>query len=1149
VIRCPECGEENPDRARFCLACATPLAERRQPEEERKVVSILFVDLVGFTDRSDRADPEDVRATLRPYHARVKREIEYFGGTVEKFVGDAVMAVFGAPIAHEDDSERAVRAGLRVLEAISELNDGDPELALAARAAVNSGEAVVSVGARPEAGEGIVTGDVVNTASRLQQVAPVGGLVVGEATYDATAPVIDYEALEPVVVKGKSDRLAIWLAKRVRSSEPAAPTPFVGREDELALLQQTYGRMVRDAGVQLVTMTGEPGIGKTRLLSEFRTLLEQLPEAPVWRQGRCLPYGEGITFWALGEIVKGHTGIFESDTPEQASGKLEAALTAAIADASEREWFNARLAPLVGARVFEPAGSTERAELFTAWRRFLEAVAAERPLVVVLEDLHWADDPLLDFVEHLVDWSSGVPLLVICAARPELYERRPGWGGGKRNSTTISLSPLSGEETMRLISALLSQAVLPAETQAVLLDRAGGNPLYAEEFMRMLSDRGILARRGRRLEIASDAEIPVPASVQSLIAARVDTLDSERKRLLQDAAVVGKVFWTGAVAAIEDSDAARVRHGLHELVAKELVRPVRTSSVEGQDEFSFWHVLVRDVCYQQIPRAARARKHRLAAEWIERIAEDRVADHAEILAHHYGQAVELALAAGAADEARELELPTRRFLVMAGDRALALDVARARFYYERALELLEPGQPERAAALTKAAEAAYLDGAFVHAEQRYEEAIAELRSQGKPLGVGEAMVSLSLISAFRGETKRGRELLAEVVPLLEQAPPGRELANAYAQTAREHMISGRFEASLEWSEKALALGEQLRLDAVVANARQFRGLSRTYLGDLDGVEDLREALRMSLERGFSNETARAYVNLGEQTWLTKGPDAGLAIYRDGIDFCGRRGIGGPVLWMKGQMLWLLFDAGEWEELLAVADELISWERANGRSYFGVMALSYKAQVLARQGAADDAAALRDEFLPRARDIDDAQILVPALAIGALIDEVRGQSAGALSLIEEFGEATHDHLPYRANHIADAVRICLAHGRVAFASELLQHVPVALPRHTYARLTAEAVVAEFEGDREEATARYVEAADGWKDYGFVLERGLALLGAGRCFVAIGRYDEATSPLQLAHELFAGVGAEPLLHESDALLSGDRARTGTRSRMRT
>jgi len=489
MLVCPSCGEENPERASFCLACGSALDTRAPVGEERKVVSVLFVDLVGFTDRSDRADPEDVRATLRPYHERVKADIERFGGTVEKFIGDAVMAVFGAPVAHEDDAERAVRAALRILDTIEELREGGLEIAV--RAAVTTGETVVSLGARPERGEGIVAGDVVNTAARLQSAAPVGSVIVDETTMRATESAIAYEQSASVEAKGKAEPIAAWRALQTRSRvgqpEAATRTPFVGREHERTLLLGTFLRAERESSVQLVTVVGEPGIGKSRLATELRAALDDRPDVVTWRHGRCLPYGEGITFWALGEIVKAETGILESDDATAARRKLADAVARTFSDADEATWLEARLAPLVGA---ESAGAgASREESFTAWRRFLEEMAARRPTVLVVEDLHWADDALLDFLDDLLDWSTPVPLFLLCTARPELFERRPAWGGGKRNATTISLSPLTREDAGRLLQALLERSVLPAETQTLLLERAGGNPLYAEQFRWMTAGR------------------------------------------------------------------------------------------------------------------------------------------------------------------------------------------------------------------------------------------------------------------------------------------------------------------------------------------------------------------------------------------------------------------------------------------------------------------------------------------------------------------------------------------------------------------------------------------------------------------------------------------------------------------------------------
>jgi DNA-binding SARP family transcriptional activator/class 3 adenylate cyclase len=1101
--------------------------------EERKVVSVLFADLVGT--ESEQADPEDVLARLRPYHAAAKHEIERFGGSLEKFVGEAVMGIFGAPVAHEDDAERAVRAALGILDAVEELNEAQPGLDLVIRSAVHTGEALVDLTAGAEAGESVIAGDVVNTASRLQQRAAPGTAVVSERTCEATRTAIEYEELEQVTVKGKAAPVRIWRALGARGFREAvepARMPFVGREAELTLLRQALGRAVREAGVQLATVAGEPGIGKTRLLAELRALVEAQPAPVVWRQGRCLPYGEGITFWALGEILKAQTGILESDSPQEATGKLSAEVEAVVAEASEREWFTARLAPLVGARAPGEAGTAERDESFTAWRRFLEALAVQCPLVLVFEDLHWADAALVEFLEHLVDFATGVPLFIVCSARPELYERHAGWGGGKRNSTTVSLAPLTSDETARLLSALLSKAVLPAKTQAVLLERSGGNPLYAEEFVRMLTDRGIFVRRDGAIEIAADAEIPVPETVQALIAARLDTLTTDRKSLLHAAAVVGKVFWAGAVSSVGGIEEIAVRGGLRELVRKELVRPTRTSSIEDQEEFSFWHALVRDVAYQQIPRAARGRWHRAAAEWIERIAKERVTDHAEIVAHHYGQAVELLRAAGDLDEAEKLEAPFRRFLVMAGDRAIQLDVAKAESYYGRALELVPSGHPQRATVLRKAAEAARLAGRFSEAQARHEEAITELRAEGTAVRLGGAILSLSLVHGYRGETRRARALLDEAVELLEHEPHGPELARAYAQVARGFMLSEDFPECLSWSARALALAEELGMNEDAARVLQFRGIARSGLGDLGGLDDLREALRASRDLGLGEETVGAHINLASVVWLTEGPAEALEIQRAGIGFGERRGITSLVLWTKGLSLWTLFDLGDWDEVLHVADEVISWDQLRGGSYYGVWATCVKAQVLFRRGRLEEAASLSEELLPRARKVEDPQILAPALAGAAIIEQARGNGEAAITLIEEFGPVTTSATLEGGTFLHEAVRVSVAAGRSDVAERLIEGRHATLTRHRHGLLTAHATLAEAQGRLEEAARLYADAAQRWAEYGFVLERGQALLGEGRCTLALEQPEKAAESLRKAREIFERLDARPLAAEAGA-----------------
>jgi class 3 adenylate cyclase/tetratricopeptide (TPR) repeat protein len=1131
---CPTCGEDNPERARFCWSCGAAIAESpRSGAEERKIVSVLFVDLVGFTAASEKADPEDVRARLRPYHARVKQEIERFGGTVEKFVGDAVMAVFGAPVSREDDAERAVNSALRILDAIVELNEEHPDLELTVRGAVNTGEAMVTLGARPAEGESIVAGDVVNTAARLQQSAPVSGIVVGETTYRATKDLFEYEPLEPVAVKGKAKSLPLWhaIAPRRRFGvdvEPIVRTPLIGRDDDLALLQSIYTRTLREASVQLVTVTGEPGVGKTRLLAEFRKWVDDRPELVFWRQGRSLSYGAGITYWALGEMIKAQAGILESDTPEEAAAKLAVAVDEAAADASERDWLNASLAPLVGAGT---AAASEREESFTAWRRFIEGIASERPLVLVFEDLHWADDALVAFVEHLVDWSTEVPLLVLCSARPELYERHPGWGGGKRNSNTISLSPLGADETARLLAALLQKAVLPAETQRTLLERAGGNPLYAEEFVRMLSDRGVLTEQGE----LSDGDIPVPDNVQALIAARLDTLPPDRKALLHDGAVVGKVFWAGVIASMGDRDEDLVRTGLHELARKELVRSARTSSVSEQAEYSFWHLLVRDVAYSQIPRAERARKHVAAAEWIESMAGERVTDHAELLAYHYEQALELTKAAGDVIETKRLEEPAFRFLGLAGDRARSLDLQKAAGYYSRALDFA-PDDLQRARALLKLADVAVGEPeAMRNARQ---EAYELFLRHGDELGAGEALVGLSWNAWLMGASAEAERILGEATELLERHPPGSELSHAYRRRAGQDMVRGRAAAALVSSQKSLDLAEELGILEDFMSVLQFRGVARCELGDVEqGLADLREGLRLSLEGGFVKGAGMGYSNLGCFVWLTAGAEAGLEIHEAGIAFDEQRGSQGNRHWKIAESAWMLYDLGRWDEVLEGTARVLAFV-GSSTGQLRLVALPYAAQVLVRRGKTAEAAGLVDELVPRARDARDAQVLVPTLAVAALIEQARGDLPAAVGFIDEIEQATRGISDFhRARFLDELAAVCVEAGDLDLVRRLVDSIRMTAGRAGHSLVGARAVLAEAEGNPEAALPLFEEAAKRWAEYGFVFGRALALLGSARCLLALGRTTDATPVLHEARDIFAGLEAAPLLADVDALL-GDQ-----------
>jgi class 3 adenylate cyclase len=893
---------------------------------ERKVVTVLFADLVGFTSRSESLDPEDVQAILGPYHERVRGELERHGGTVEKFIGDAVMALFGAPTAHEDDPERAVRAAIAIRDWARE--EGELEV----RIGITTGEALVSLGARPEAGEGMASGDVVNTGARLESTAPVNGIFVDETTYRATEQIFDYREAEPVEAKGKSEPVPVWepmAAKAVAGVELRPQTPLVGRERERDLLVGALERVKRESSPQLVTLVGVPGIGKSRLVAELYAEVDRDPELIFWRQGRSLPYGEGVAFWAFAEMVKAQAGILHSDPEEGAARKLHDAVEAVVGQ-DDVAWVESRLLPLIG--LGERADDLD--ESFGAWRRFVEALAEQRPTVLVFEDLHWADDDLLDFVDHLGDWATGVPLLLVGTARPELLERRPGWGGGKRNAFTVSLAPLDDRETARLISTLLDRPVLPAETQERLLRRAGGNPLYAEQFVRMLAERGDAGE--------------LPETVQGIIAARLDALPAEEKALLQDAAVIGKTFWTGALGAVSGVDARQAERLLHALERKEFVRRERRSSVAGDTEHTFAHVLVRDVAYAQIPRAGRAERHRAAAEWIDSLG--RSEDRAELLAHHYLAALELGEAAGM--DTGTFRSRARDALVEAGNRALSLNAfAAAERFYTSALDLTSEDDAEYPYIVLR--NARLFTYGEVLGKFRLRDTLADLGevllARGDLEAAAEAKVFHAGFIWNEGDSATAQEQLREAFELLRDAGPSPIKTEVLAELSRYAMLAGDNRASLAFGRDALELAEELGLDDLRATLRNTIGVARMRMGDPGGREDLERSLAIATEITHPGEIHRAINNLMEdhrQEGEWREASRLLARLRQNAERFGLRG--GTPLWIRGEEVMDSFYTGEWEEAMAAADDFLAKTEAMTH-YLEPVTRAYRALVFLARG--------------------------------------------------------------------------------------------------------------------------------------------------------------------------------------------------------
>ncbi len=753
--------------------------------------------------------------------------------------------------------------------------------------------------------------------------------------------------------------------------------------------------------------------------------------------------------------------------------------------------------------------------------------------MLVFEDLHWADEALLHFLESLADVAESVPLLLVGTARPELYERHPNYSRGLRNATPINLAPLSQKETARLVSALLDATVLPAEVQRAILDRAGGNPLYASEFVRLLKDRDLLVRKGPCWELREGAVLPLPESVQSLIAARLDTLDPDVKSLLADAAVVGRVFWAGAVAAMGDRDPEQVVGTLRELSRKELVRAERRSSMEGEAEYAFWHVLARDVAYGQLPRASRATRHVAAAAWIESKAPGRVEDLADVLAYHYATALDLARAAGQTEQAAGLEAPARRFLGLAGERALGLDTAAALASFERALDLTPAADPDRAGALARFGEAAFHAGRYPRAVEALETASSALRAGGDVLAAAAAMGPLALALRAVGEP-RWAQLPGEVVEMLEPLAPGPELVEALTGIAHLEFIQGRFEAGVRDAEQALALAEQLGLPRP-ARTLGIRGTSRSALADRGGLDDLREAIALATKAGQGREGAALHNNLATFLAGYEGPVAALEAYRAGIEFAQTRGLKEMTDSMTAGTIEMLFDSGEHEQALTQAARTADRYEASGNVFCLAIVRPIQIRILTLRGQAAQAAQWLDWLEITTRGFGDIEGTVVGLGTVAVARAALGQHDAAATLLTEIQaspESRDTH--YYPAFLPAMVRTALTIARPELADQLVAGVEPCIPIAEHALVAVGAILAETRGELQAAADGYGQAAQRWQRFGVIPEQARALLGQGRCLTALGRSAEAIHALRQARGIFETLKATPALMEIDTLL---------------
>jgi class 3 adenylate cyclase/predicted ATPase len=1121
---------------------------------ERRHVTVVFADLVGFTPLSEQRDAEDVRDLLSRYFDTARTIIARYGGTVEKFIGDAVMAVWGVPTIQENDAERAVRAALELVDAVVAFGEEVGVSGLRARAGVLTGEAAVSLGS---SGNGMVAGDLVNTASRVQSVAQAGSVYVGDATRQATEAAIVYEDAGSHELKGKPEPEHLWHALRVVAAFGGAlrPTglepPFVGRTRELRLLKEFLHGTEEEGKARLLSIVGLAGVGKSRLAWEFFKYVDGLTGTTWWHRGRCLAYGEGVAYWALNEMVRMRAGIIENEPPDTARDKLRLCVEEFVEAEEERRWVEPRLAHLVG---LEERTASDSRDLYAAWRFFFERLAAQHLTVLVFEDLQWADSGLLDFIEYLLEWSRNSPILVVTLARPELGERRPGWGTGKRGLTSLYLEPLSAEAMSQLLRGMVPG--LPDDLSVRIRERAAGVPLYAVETVRMLLDRGLLVESKGTYHVEGSLEsLEVPETLHALIAARLDSLAMAERQLLQDAAVLGKSFTAAGLRAITVLPADAVETSLGNLVSKDLLSIQSDPRSPERGQYVFVQDLVRSVAYGTLARRDRKLRHVAAASYLESSWSDEE-EVAEVVASHLLEAYDAdrdsADAAAIRDRARDA-------LVRAGNHAASLAAAAsAQHYYERALAL-GGDEPVQADLHAKAGETAGLQGQNATARLHFENAVALLEATRQTAAIPRLLSRIARVDLMEGKNDDGIDRMQRALAMLstaetDDAERDADIATIAAQLGKQLYFRGDLDQALDCAERALQISEMANLREAFVNALDTRGCVLGARGRRDEAELLFVgALRVAAEHNVSAESVRTlHQNLASTLEEADRLEACLDHYEQSEAISVRLGDRVRAVTARLTRANALLELGRWDEYAAMHEHYLDADAADLESVSWVSGMGIQIVFLDLRRGNIEAAGVA--VTQTAAALEHAHIEMRGVyeAARAAVANAEGRSSDALAVAEAGLRACLEQsFPIPASiNLIEASEAAFALNRDDKVEELLTLIrghyrpgrQLSIDAHIF---LWQAWLAMRRGDAAETAANFTRALEAFAELTRPFWLAVTQLRFAAWLLDQGPSKEADDMLVQARSAFVRLGATPWIERVDAAAHGAVAPTVARA----